>query len=103
MVPHEKVEKEIQAFVMSEDDEGIRAAVAAVPDDKKGERLVVVHTELDQTPAEIVEHLKSAGLPNLFIPSANSFLQVDEIPVLGTGKLDLKGLAELAKRHFGQA
>ncbi|MEM8946159.1 MAG: MFS transporter [Planctomycetota bacterium] len=102
MVPHEKVEKEIQAFVMSEDDEGIRAAVAAVPDNKKGERLVVIHTQLDQTPEEIVEHLKSAGLPNLFIPSTDSFLLVEEIPVLGTGKLDLKGLAELAKRHFGQ-
>ena len=39
---------------------------------------------------EIIEGLRKAGLPNLFIPSADSFVEVDEIPMLGTGKLDLK-------------
>ena len=35
------------------------------------------------------------------IPSADSFLEVDELPVLGTGKLDLKGLKTKAEEHFG--
>ena len=103
MVPHENVEAAIQKFVASEDDEGIRAAVASVPDEKKGERLVVVHTQLDHSPQEICDHLKSLGLPNIWIPSPDSFLQVETIPVLGTGKLDLKGLTELARKHFGGA
>jgi acyl-[acyl-carrier-protein]-phospholipid O-acyltransferase/long-chain-fatty-acid--[acyl-carrier-protein] ligase len=40
--------------------------------------------------------LSKAGLPNLFIPSNDSFFQVDQIPMLGTGKLDLKGARDLA-------
>lgn len=101
MVPHENIEEAIQKFVAKEDDEVPRAVVTAVPDAKKGERLIVVHTELDQTPEEICNHLKTLGMPNLWLPSPDSFLPVEQIPVLGTGKLDLKGLAELAKGHFG--
>lgn len=103
MVPHENIEKAIQKFVEDDDDEDIRAAVTAVGDAKKGERLVVMHKPLKQTPQEICEHLKSLGLPNLWIPSADSFIEVEKIPVLGTGKLDLKGLKELAEHHFGQS
>ncbi|NOZ41506.1 MAG: MFS transporter [Planctomycetes bacterium] len=103
MVPHINIEEAIQNFVEGEDDENIRVAVTAVPDERKGERLIVVHSQLDHTPQEICDHLKSLGLPNLWIPSPDSFLQVEQIPVLGTGKLDLKGLAELAKGHFGTA
>jgi acyl-[acyl-carrier-protein]-phospholipid O-acyltransferase/long-chain-fatty-acid--[acyl-carrier-protein] ligase len=74
-----------------------------VPDDKKGERIVVVHTQLDHSPQEICTHLAGLGLPNLWIPSPDSFLQVEAIPLLGTGKLDLKGLAEVAKAHYGES
>ena len=100
MVPHINIEEAIQAFVESEDEEEIRAVVSAVPDAKKGERLVVLHTQLAKSPSEVCNHLSGLGLPNLWIPSPDSFLEVDVIPLLGTGKLDLKGLAELAKKHF---
>lgn len=102
MVPHVKIEEAVQSFVQADDDEVIRAVVTAVPDIKKGERLVVVHTSLDHTPQEICDHLAKLGVPNLWLPSPDSFLKVDEIPVLGTGKLDLKGLADLARRHFSK-
>ena len=49
-------------------------AVTAVPDAKKGERLIVLHTKLDKSPDELRKGLTEAGLPNLFIPSADSFL-----------------------------
>ncbi len=55
------------------------------------------------SPSEICDHLKKSGLPNLWIPDTHSFLEVDEIPVLGTGKLDLKGLADLARQRFDGA
>jgi acyl-[acyl-carrier-protein]-phospholipid O-acyltransferase/long-chain-fatty-acid--[acyl-carrier-protein] ligase len=103
MVPHVNVEEAIQAFVQNEDDETVSAVVTAVPDQRKGERLVVVHTALEKTPEEICSHLATLGLPNLWLPGPDSFLQVDEIPVLGTGKLDLKGLSELAKRSFASS
>lgn len=100
MVPHINIEEAIQKLVQSEDDAEIRAVVTAVPDAKKGERLVVVHREMDFAPAEVCEHLAKQGLPNLWIPDRNSFLQVEKIPVLGSGKLDLKNLEQLAREHF---
>jgi acyl-[acyl-carrier-protein]-phospholipid O-acyltransferase/long-chain-fatty-acid--[acyl-carrier-protein] ligase len=100
MVPHINIEEAIQAFVEGEDEEEIRAVVSAVPDAKKGERLVVLHTRLAKSPNEVCNHLSGLGLPNLWIPSPDSFLEVDVIPLLGTGKLDLKGLGDLAKKHF---
>ncbi|MBS0209425.1 MAG: MFS transporter [Planctomycetes bacterium] len=99
MVPHIGVEEAIQQVIGAEQDK-ICVAVTAVPDARKGERLVVIHTELAQTPDQIVKQLGQLGLPNLWIPSADSFFQVEQIPVLGTGKLDLKGLKTLALRHF---
>ncbi len=45
---------------------------------------------------EIRKSLSNAGLPNLFIPAQDSFIEVEEIPMLGTGKLDLKGAKQMA-------
>ena len=102
MVPHIKVEEELQQVVGMDEEQGPSVAVTAVPDLKKGERLVVLHTQLEKTAEELVAALKDAGLPNLFIPSADSFMEVPELPVLGTGKLDLKGLKQLALEAFEQ-
>ena len=45
---------------------------------------------------EIVAKLQTMGLPKLFIPKVDQFAKVDEIPVLGTGKLDLRAIKEVA-------
>ena len=80
---------------------GIVAAVTAVPDMKKGERLIVLHLATDIPIDDIRKSLSEAhGLPNIFIPSTDSFLEVEQLPVLGTGKLDLKGLKTKAEEHF---
>jgi len=100
MVPHIKVEEAIQQFVGMDEEAGPSVAVAAVPDSKKGERLVVLHTKIDKTPQEIVAHLKETGFPNLFIPALDGFAEIPEMPVLGTGKLDLKGLGQRATELF---
>ena len=55
---------------------------------------------MTKTPAEVCSHLKATGMPNLWIPDPASFVEVEDIPVLGTGKLDLKGVSDLAKQHF---
>lgn len=101
MVPHILVEEAIEKLLGIEDDtEEQRVVVSSVPDSRKGERLVVVHRKLGKSPSEIGEGLVAAGLPNLWIPSTNSFLEVEEIPTLGSGKLDLKGIKKLAETHF---
>ena len=79
------------------------AVITAVPDVRKGERLIVVHLPLEYSVQEIAEHLTAQGLPNLWIPAADSYLQVEELPLLGSGKLDLKALAAVALEKFGTA
>lgn len=91
MVPLEKVEDEIhQALASSER----VVAVTAIPDEKKGERLIVLHLPLPgeppPTPQEIGKKLSERGLPNLFIPGPRDYFAVTELPILGSGKLDIK-------------
>jgi acyl-[acyl-carrier-protein]-phospholipid O-acyltransferase / long-chain-fatty-acid--[acyl-carrier-protein] ligase len=99
MVPHIKIEEILCGLIGGEHDRQ-PLAVTAIPDSKKGERLVVLHLKLDKTPDELRKGLSGAGLPNLFIPSADSFVEVPELPVLGTGKLDLKGIRSLANEKI---
>ena len=97
MVPHVRVEEELgHAFREGEDDEQVRLCVTAVPDAKKGERLIVLHLKTDKDISDIRKSLSDAGLPNLFIPAQDSFIEIEEIPMLGTGKLDLKGAKQMA-------
>ena len=60
----------------------------------------MIHTPLDLSIDDLRKGLADRGLPNLFIPSADSFYQVDSLPVLGTGKLDLKAIKQLAGEKF---
>ena len=105
MVPHLKIEEILTRFSDptpddASDDDQPNIAVTAVPDAKKGERLVVLHTEIPKTPEQLREILTEEGLPNIFIPSADSFHQVDALPMLGSGKLDLKKLKQMAEEIY---
>jgi len=101
MVPHIQIENVIAGILDADEDEGLLAAVTAVPDQRKGERLIVVHKSLQIEPSEICERLTAEGLPNLYVPSPDSFCEVDELPILGSGKLDLKGVRRIALERFG--
>lgn len=100
MVPHVKIEELLTKMVdeTPDDDTDDRPciAVTAVPHPTKGERLIVLHTTIDKSADELRQGLTAAGLPNLFIPTADSFRQVEELPLLGSGKLDLKGIKQTA-------
>ncbi len=102
MVPHILIEQEIAKIL--EEDQGdeteVLCAVTAVPDPKKGEQLIVLHRPIKKPVREIIDRLQAAGLPNLFIPSTNGFILVDQIPLLGTGKLDLRAVKDLAMERF---
>jgi acyl-[acyl-carrier-protein]-phospholipid O-acyltransferase/long-chain-fatty-acid--[acyl-carrier-protein] ligase len=93
MVPHVKVEDVLQEI--SGDTERV-FAVTGVPDEKKGERLVVLHTLGDDKLQECLSRLGQAGLPPLWVPKPNQFFRVETIPHLGSGKLDLRKIRELA-------
>ena len=94
MVPHAKVEDKLHELLdLSEQ----ALAVASVADPRKGERLVVLHTLSDEQLQTLLAKLPSCGLPNLWLPRASSFHRVEAIPVLGTGKMDIKGIKRMAQ------
>jgi acyl-[acyl-carrier-protein]-phospholipid O-acyltransferase/long-chain-fatty-acid--[acyl-carrier-protein] ligase len=94
MVPLQKIEEELHGILQTSDHV---CAVTAVPDDKKGERVVVLHLPhpgLDVR--QLSEQLGRRGLPNLGLPGERDFFPIPEMPVLGSGKLDLRRLRDLA-------
>jgi acyl-[acyl-carrier-protein]-phospholipid O-acyltransferase/long-chain-fatty-acid--[acyl-carrier-protein] ligase len=96
MVPHGVVEEALH------DAGGFTTqtfAVTAVPDARKGERLSVLHTADEKRIPELLEKLAARGLPALFVPKASQFLRVEKLPVLGTGKLDLRAIKRIALEH----
>ena len=103
MVPHIRIEEELARIVDDPDDEepNILVAVTSVPDVKKGEKLIVLHKPLKKSIDDALKELGECGLPNIWMPSSDGFLEVKEIPLLGTGKLDLKGVKETAMARFG--
>lgn len=103
MVPHIRIEQELTR-ILDEDDADepqVLCAVTAVPDAKKGERLIVLHRSTKRPIPDVVDELQKAGLPNIWIPSVESFHEVEELPLLGTGKLDLHGVKQAAMDAFG--
>jgi acyl-[acyl-carrier-protein]-phospholipid O-acyltransferase/long-chain-fatty-acid--[acyl-carrier-protein] ligase len=93
MVPHMKVEERLQDLVESGEQV---FAVTSGPDEKKGERLLVLHTLTEDRMALCASRLNEIGLPNLWIPRQDAFFKVDALPCLGSGKLDLRRIRELA-------
>jgi acyl-[acyl-carrier-protein]-phospholipid O-acyltransferase/long-chain-fatty-acid--[acyl-carrier-protein] ligase len=92
MVPHIKVEEKLHDLA------GVTEqcfAVTGVPDEKKGERLVVLTTLADDKLKPVIEKLSASDLPNLWKPRPDQFFHIDALPYLGTGKLDLRKVREL--------
>ena len=100
MVPHIQIEETISRILGPNEEGSLRAVVTSVNDKKRGERLVVLHTPLPISKRELLAKMSAAGLPNLFLPGEDSFLEVPAIPELGSGKLDLKKMKELAAESF---
>jgi acyl-[acyl-carrier-protein]-phospholipid O-acyltransferase/long-chain-fatty-acid--[acyl-carrier-protein] ligase len=90
MVPHGRIEDAVLTIP------GVRAAiVVAAPDPAKGERIVVLY-EGDATPEAVLEGLAASGLPKLWLPKRDGVRKLDAVPLLGSGKADLKKAKEIA-------
>jgi acyl-[acyl-carrier-protein]-phospholipid O-acyltransferase/long-chain-fatty-acid--[acyl-carrier-protein] ligase len=92
MVPHMKVEEQIQALL----DANHTCAVTAVPDDARGERLVAFYTDPLISPSDLWERLCRTELPRLWLPKRDDLRFMEQIPTLGTGKVDLRAVKKLA-------
>jgi acyl-[acyl-carrier-protein]-phospholipid O-acyltransferase/long-chain-fatty-acid--[acyl-carrier-protein] ligase len=78
-----------------------RHAVVALPDPKKGERLVLVTDKRDAEAAPLLAHAQSIGAPEIAVP--RKIIRVQEIPVLGTGKTDYVALQRIVDAEIRRA
>jgi len=98
MVPHETVEAAVNKALGLDSEAERKIAIVGIPDAQKGEAIILLSTiagpALEQECIDLRYKLMDAGFPSLWCPKA--IVPVQEIPVLASGKLDLKGCEELA-------
>ncbi|GHD23353.1 acyl-[ACP]--phospholipid O-acyltransferase [Tianweitania populi] len=80
---------------------GSLSAVSTVPDERKGERLVLITDRPDATRAAFLAHAKAAGAMDMMVPA--QIRVVKSVPVLGSGKIDFAGVTALARSGENQA
>jgi acyl-[acyl-carrier-protein]-phospholipid O-acyltransferase/long-chain-fatty-acid--[acyl-carrier-protein] ligase len=100
MVSHVQVEDALHRALGSCEP---RLIVTSVSDGQKGERFVVLHTELGMSVDDLLKRMRDSGLPKLWVPRRENFFPVSALPYLGSGKLDLKQVKETALRLAGAA
>ncbi|MGE9270145.1 MAG: AMP-binding protein [Verrucomicrobiales bacterium] len=98
MVPHEVVEAAVNQALGLDSEAERKIAIVGIPDPQKGEAIILLSTiagpALEQECIDLRYKLMDAGLPSLWCPK--TIVPVDEIPVLASGKLDLKGCQSMA-------
>ncbi|MEY3898059.1 MAG: hypothetical protein RLZZ214_3580, partial [Verrucomicrobiota bacterium] len=101
MVPHETVEAVINKVLGLDSEAERRIAVVGIPDEQKGEAILLLSTiagpALEQECIDLRYKLLDEGLSSLWCPKR--IIPVTEIPVLASGKLDIKSCESLAKRE----
>ena len=71
--------------------------VTAIPDEQRGERLVVFYAKNGISREELWDKLNKSALPKLWIPKRENLHAIDEISaILGSGKVDLKRVKAMA-------
>ena len=100
MVPHMAIEDEyLRGLGRAEP----VLAVTSIPDEKRGERLIVICTSAAGDVAALQQIIEKSAVPNLWKPDRNAYVQIDALPITGTGKLDVRGLRQLALAKFPAA
>jgi len=93
MVPHIKVEERLHELAGATEQAFV---VTGLPDEKKGEKLVVLSKLKEAALKAVLDKLAQDALPNLWKPRAENFVPVESFPLLGTGKMDLRKVREIA-------
>jgi acyl-[acyl-carrier-protein]-phospholipid O-acyltransferase/long-chain-fatty-acid--[acyl-carrier-protein] ligase len=93
MVPHIRIEEKLQDLADSAEQ---IFSVTSLPDEKKGERIAVLTTLSNEALAPVLDKLSQCDLPGLWKPKANLFFHTEKLPMLGTGKTDLRGVKQMA-------
>jgi len=91
MVPHSKIEQVLQEIFAD-----TACAVTGVADERRGEKLVAFVASPALTPKDIWQKLLDSGLPKIWIPKLDDIHILESLPLLGTGKVDLRALVQMA-------
>ena len=78
-----------------------RHAVIALPDKKKGERLILVTDCSGAEVTKLLAHAQKLGAPELAVP--RRIVRAPDIPVLGSGKTDYVAVQRMAEAEAGTA
>lgn len=98
MISHGAIEKALQEALELNSEQ---LAVIAIEDERKGEKLCVLHTDPKLTESAIRETLKTLEIPNLWKPNPRNWSYIEQLPLLGTGKLNYRKMKELASSANG--
>lgn len=98
MVPHVKVEEVINGVLGN-----AVSIVAALPDEQRGEKLIAFYAQNGITKEELWEKLNQSELPKLWIPKRENLYSIDSLPLLGSGKVDLKKIKAMALERTQKA
>jgi acyl-[acyl-carrier-protein]-phospholipid O-acyltransferase / long-chain-fatty-acid--[acyl-carrier-protein] ligase len=91
MVPHMRIEEVIDGILGT-----AASVVTAVPDEQRGEKLIAFYSQNGISRDELWERLNRSLLPKLWIPKRENLVLVDALPLLGSGKVDLKKVKAMA-------
>ena len=94
MVPHVAVE---ERYLQELKTMNQAVFVSAAPDDKRGEQLVVFFTPEAGDAVTLHQMIAKADIPNLWKPKKENYVPLTSIPTLGSGKLDMKSLKDMAR------
>ena len=98
MVPHMKIEESINGLLA----DNTTSIVTSVPDPSRGERLVAFYTDPGLRAQDLWDRLSQTDLPRLWLPKREDLHQIDSIPTLGTGKVDLRAVRSLALERVAE-
>jgi len=93
MVPHMGIEDVYHSKL--DTDERV-LVVTGVPDEKKGEQLVVLYVDKAGSVDKLQDIISSSDIPAIWKPNPKNYFRIDELPVLGSGKIDMVRLKNLA-------
>lgn len=99
MVPHMTIEEVCQKGLGTAESV---VAVTSVPDAKKGEQLVILYDKEKVDADALIYVLAESELPKLYIPKKDNLIGVDGIPHLGSGKLDIMKLRQIANEYIAK-
>lgn len=100
MVPHETLEEAVIEVLALQEDSDRSVAVVSLPDEQKGESIALLTTlvndALEQECVDLRYKLMKHGIPGLWCPK--TLIPTEEIPILASGKLDIRACQEIARR-----